>query len=97
MNYFAQTDIALEAATGSTVTLLQYGLAGVVIIGLAFALVKIYGELQKERQRNSDLQEKRLEDLKGSYDGYKEPINEIARQQKGIYELFANLTSKRKD
>lgn len=68
----------------------QYGLAGLVILSLVLALIKIYRDLSKERDRNDTIQEQRLVDAKETRDRLTEPLAQNARMSEQIYDLLLN-------
>lgn len=66
-----------------------------VLLIAVFALSGVVVYLYKQNiAKDKKLEEKdtqRYQDLKDFVDSYKEPIAEIGKQQKGIYELFASF------
>ena len=63
----------------------------VAVFSLAGVIVYLYKQNQSKDKKIEDLQALRYSDLKEFVDYYKEPIAEIGKQQKGLYELLSNV------
>lgn len=91
---FAQSAGFFETTTGFFVT---QGLLGIAVVVLALVIRNLYKELQEERKFSRELQNLRFQDQKDFIDSLKDPLNEIATQNKSIRELFTDfIAGKRK-
>lgn len=79
-----------DLLTQANSVLPSYGLAGLVILSLAIAAIKLYRDLSKERDRNDNIQAQRLIDAKETRDKLTEPLAQNARMSEQIYELLLN-------
>ena len=66
----------------------------IAVVALAGVVVYQYKQNQALQKDLRDLNVTRYNDLKDFVDSYKEPIAEIGKQQKGIYELFASFVNR---
>lgn len=73
----------------ATITLFQYGLAGVVIFALAGVVIFLYKELKEERAKNEVLQDKRLQDALTINDKVTGPLREQRELSQKIYDVVA--------
>lgn len=78
----------------ATITLFQYGLAGVVIFALAGVVVFLYKELKEERTKNEVLQDKRLQDALAINDRVTGPLREQRELSQKIYDVVAILVNR---
>lgn len=68
--------------TDAPSVLFQYGLAGVVILGLTYAVVKLYTDNQSLHKQLSELQDARRLDAKETNDKVTEPLKTISQSVK---------------
>jgi len=61
------------------------------IIALSSVVVYLFKDGRKKDDRYDTLVALRYADLKDFVDSYKEPILEISKTQKGLYDLFSNI------
>lgn len=78
---------------GVEAVLLQYGIAGVVIIGLTVAVLKLYSDNVKLQERIYALQEARRQDAVDTIDKVAEPLAISGQAMQLIFDKLA--TSKR--
>lgn len=66
----------------------------IAVVALSGVVVYLYKDNKAKDKRLEEKDAQRYNDLKDFVDSYKEPIAEIGKQQKGIYDLFVNVISK---
>jgi hypothetical protein len=85
--------ILTHFAVGEENILLQYGVAGVCILGLAAAVVVLYKANQKLYEKISLLQDARRGDAQETIDKVTVPLNSISQTMNLIYDKL--VVSKR--
>lgn len=79
---------------GAESVLLQYGLAGVMIIGLTATVIKLWAENQKLQDKIYALQEARIRDYSDNVDKIAEPLAVIGRVNKMLVDKIADSKAK---